>query len=118
MGFYHNTVCEIYMWLAAMYCDIYSIAKEENEDRRESLDLSFECLDKALEHAKKFDKLIHTGEYKYTAYLVNLAATDTDKWTAVPTAKNLMNHWHLPDWNKILLSKDKRWQIWIEKSMI
>ena len=119
MGFYHNTVCEMYLWLASMYCDVYSRTGGENGDKNSYLDLSFDCLDKALKNAKRFDKLIATGEHKYTAFLVNLAVTDTNKWTAsVPTAKNIMNHWQLFDHIKKVLEKDERWQIWVEKATI
>ena len=118
MGFYHDTVCEIYLWLASMYCDVYSSTDSENGDRNGYLALSFECLDKALENSKKFDKLIRTGEHKYTAYFVNLAVTDTDKWTAVPRTANIMNDWHLFDHVKKVLMQDERWQIWVDKAGI
>ena len=102
-----------------MYCDVYSRAGGANGNKSGYLDLSFDCLDRALENAKRFDKLIATGEHKYTAFLVNLVVTDTDKWTApAPTAKNIMNHWHLFDHTKKVLEKDERWKIWIEKTAI
>jgi len=119
LGFYHNTVSDIYLWLASMFCDVYSRTGGANGDKNDYLNLSFDCLDKALENAKRFDKLIATGEHKYTAFLVNLAVTDTDKWSAsVPTAKNIMNHWHLFDHTKKVLEKDERWQGWIEKATL
>lgn len=115
MGFYHSTVCDIYCWLTSMYCDEYSNTDNENGDKSRYLDLSFDCLDKALENSKKFDKLIGKGEYKYTAFLVNLV-TDANKWTHLPKAVNIMNQSPVMFENiKKVLNQDKRWQIWIDK---
>ena len=115
MGSYHNTVCDIYCWLASMYCTVYSDTDSENGDRSRYLDLSFECLDKALENAKKFDKLIETGEYKYTAFLVN-HVTEPNKWNPPSKVDNIMNQSPVMFENiKKVLMHDKRWQIWIDK---
>lgn len=97
MGFYHSTVCDTYLWLAVLYCDAYCNTGGDNGGEIGYKDLSFDCLDKALLHAKNFDKLINSGEHKYTAFLVNLSVTDTDKWSAVPISGNIMNHVQLFD---------------------
>lgn len=115
MGFYHTTVCDTYLWLAVLYCDAYCNTGGDNGGEIGYKDLSFDCLDKALFHAKKFDKLIGTGEHKYTAFLVNLSVTDTDKWSAIPISGNIMNHVQLFDHVKKILMQDDRWQMWIDK---
>ena len=117
MGSYHGTVCDIYCWLASMYCGIYSDTSSENGDKSRYIDLSFECLDKALENAKKFDSQLEVAEYKYTAFLVNLV-TDTYKQIPLllPKAVNIMNTSPVMFENiKKVLIHDKRWQIWIDK---
>ena len=117
MGFYHSTVCDIYCWLAGMYCEAYSDTDSENGNRSKYINLSFECLNKALENAKKFDKLIGAGEgeYKYTAFLVD-HVTQPTKWTPPPKTVNIMNRSPVMfDHIKKVLMHDKRWQIWIDK---
>ena len=118
MGFHHSTVCDIYCWLASMYCDEYSGTGSESGDRSRYLDLSFDCLDKALENAKKFDKLSGAGEYKYTAFLVD-HVTDQNTWTyfpKTPKAANIMNQSpEMFDHIKKVLMQDKRWKSWIDK---
>jgi len=114
MGFHHSTVRDIYLSLVSMYCDVYSHTDSENGDRSGYLDLAFECLDKALENAKKFDAQVGAGEYKYTAFLVNLV-TEPNTKAVIPKADSIINAIPKLDHVKKVLMQDKRWQIWVDK---
>jgi hypothetical protein len=118
MGSHHTTVSEIYLWIASMYCDVYDYADEADGDKNGYLDAAFGCLDKALEHTKKFDGLINTGEHKYTAYLVDHVTHDTNGWAAPFSVKNIKDYWVFFDKTKEILKKDERWQIWVAKTAL
>ena len=114
MGLDHGSVSTVYDYLASSYCRAY----EQNRNESRYLDLAFGSLDKELEHAMAFDKLIETAsEHKYTAFLVNLMAIDinTLHFSGAPITKHMINLGNRFSRIKKVLERDERWQAFIDK---
>ena len=103
MGPQHADVCDLYLYLSRLQWEY---------DRH---DEAFASLDKALEHARKWDAL--APDFKYTAPMVRLAALKLPQQKPGELAKNLPNDWPMwckPDYAKVAaeMKADPRWAEW------
>ncbi len=103
MGPQHADVCDLYLYLSRLQWE-YGYHDE-----------AFASLDKALEHAKKWDAL--TPDFKYAAPMVRLAALKLPPQKPGELAKNLPVDWPMwcnPDYAKVAaeMKADPRWAEW------
>lgn len=108
MGPHHPNVCDLYLYLSRLQWE-YGYKDE-----------AFESLDKALEHARKWDSL--TAEHSYTAPMVRLAKSKMPPQKPGELAKNLPDDWPMwqnPDYAKVEaeIKADPRWAEWVKRCM-
>lgn len=103
MGPQHADVCYLYLYLSRLQWE-YGYHDE-----------AFASLDRALEHAKKWDAL--TSDFKYTAPMARLAALKLPPQSPGELTKNLPDDWPMwcnPDYAKVVaeMKADTRWAQW------
>ena len=105
-GHAHSELCEIYLNLARV---------QWTGGQKEA---AFESLDNALFHARAFDDMIGTGEYRYSASLLNEVTDNTYSWAIDRTTTRVDS---LPDAYLLSeevcpgLKKDPRFAKWLKK---
>ncbi|MGN1347037.1 MAG: helix-turn-helix domain-containing protein [Eubacteriales bacterium] len=108
-GLYHERIARMYMLLS-----VYLWWDERHDE-------AFEALDKALEHAKKYDEICRKGSVSYTAPLLRLAEAEQCSRCASGIASELAEDW--PWWSvqedrlvRDEIQADPRWNAWVEKT--
>lgn len=107
MGPAHANVCDLYLYLSRLQWE-YGRHDE-----------AFLSLDKALEHARKWDAL--TPDSVYTAPIVRHASMKMPPQKPGELAKNLPNDWPMwlnPDCTKVAaeIKADPRWTEWVART--
>ena len=107
MGPQHANVCDLYLYLSRLQWE-YGYRDE-----------AFESLDKALEHARKWDSL--TAEHSYTAPMVRLAKMKIPPQKPGELAKHLPEDWPMwqnPDYANVeaAIKADPRWAEWVRRT--
>lgn len=108
MGPQHAKVSDLYLYLSRFQWEYGQ--KDE----------AFESLNRALEHARKFDVLTQTC--KYTAPLVRHAHLKMPMARPGDMARNLSNDWPMwqqPDYARVEreIKADPRWKEWVARTM-
>ena len=107
MGVQHDFVYKLYLYLSRLQWE------------RGYHDDAFVSLDKALEHAKAFEKLFVESEHRLTAPLVSFVKYDLGERREV--VKSLPDEWPFwcnPDYTKVKseITADPRWAQWVAKT--
>jgi len=107
MGPQHANVCDLYLYLSRLQWE-YGYHDE-----------AFVSLDKALEHAKKWDAL--DSDVRYTAPLARLANVKLPPQRPGELAKNLSRDWPMwcnPDYANVAaeIKADPRWDEWVKRT--
>lgn len=109
LGIYHREVCYLYLYLSRLQ---YEKGYEDE---------AFISLDKALEQAKKYDSFALNPIKHYTSMLLRNTKCRTETFSESGSlAQNLPNDWPMwanPDYKEVKekISKDHRWNLWIEQ---
>lgn len=106
-GEYHGQIIKLYLYLSRVQWE------------RRYHDEAFVSLDKALEHARKLEKLLDGGEHYFTDPLVSLVKCRSGE--PVKIAASLPNDWpfwHSPDYSQAEkeIKADPRWTAWVAKT--
>ena len=107
MGVHHDFIYKLYLYLSRLQWE------------RGYHDDAFKSLDKALEHAKAFEKLFDEAEHRLTAPLVSFVKYKLGERREV--VKSLPDEWPVwcnPDYSKIKdeTTADPRWAEWVAKT--
>ena len=107
MGPQHAAVCDLYLYLSRLQWE-YGMRDE-----------AFESLDKALEHARRFDAL--TENSRYTAPIVRHARMKLPDIAPGELSRNLPDDWPMwmnPDCTKVEaeIKADPRWTEWVKRT--
>lgn len=113
MGGCHAVACDLYMYLS------------EHQWRCGMRDEAFTSLDKALEHAKKFNELYDivkdTDDPTFTAPLLSSVPMQKNRWVYGKIAPDLADHWPIwvmPEFDDIYaeITADPRWDEWVKRT--
>lgn len=113
LGGYHSVVCELLMYLS------------EHQWRCGMHDEAFASLDKAADHAEKFNALydsVQTIDHPtYTTPLLETVPMRKERWVHGKIAPDLADHWPIwtaPDYNDVYaeMSADPRWNEWVKRT--
>jgi hypothetical protein len=107
LGPQHAAVCDLYLYLSRLQWE-YGYRDE-----------AFESLDRALEHARRYDAL--TGDSAYTAPIVRHAEMKLPAIRPGGLARNLPGDWPMwmnPDVSQTEqeIKKDPRWEAWVRRT--
>ncbi len=107
MGVQHDFVYKLYLYLSRLQWE------------RGYHDDAFQALDKALAHAKAFEKLFDEREHRLTAPLVSFVKYDLGERREV--VKFLPDEWPFwchPDYARVKaeITADPRWDEWVAKT--
>jgi len=103
-GIHHDFVYKLYLFLSRLQWE------------RGYRDDAFISLDKALEHAKAFEKLFDEREHQLTAPLVSFVKYDMgERREVVKTLPDEWPFWSNPDYSKVKeeITADPRWDEWV-----
>lgn len=113
LGGFHAVVCELLMYLS------------EHQWRCGMHDEAFASLDKAADHAEKFnalyDALQNEDNPTFTAPLLSSVPMRKDRWVYGKIAPDLAEHWPVwtaPDYEDVYaeITADPRWKTWVERT--
>lgn len=113
LGGFHAVVCELLMYLS------------EHQWRCGMHDEAFASLDKAADHAEKFnalyDALQNEDNPTFTAPLLSSVPMRKDRWVSGRIAPDLAEHWPVwtaPDYEDVYaeITADPRWKTWVERT--
>ena len=113
LGGFHSVVCELLMYLS------------EHQWRCGMHDEAFASLDKAAEHAEKFnalyDRVQNEENPTYTAPLLASVPMRKERWVYGKIAPDLAEHWPVwtvPDYGDVYaeITADPRWEKWVERT--
>ena len=113
LGGFHAVVCDLAMYLS------------EHQWRCGRHDEAFESLDKALDHAKKFNALydrVQNEEHPtYTAPLFESVPMQKHRWVYGKIMSDLADHWPvwiMPDCDDVFaeITADPRWDAWVRRT--
>ncbi len=113
LGGYHSVVCELRMYLS------------EHQWRCGLHDEAFDSLNKAADHAEKFnalyDSVRNTENPTYTAPLLETVPMHRDRWVHGKIAPDLADHWPIwtaPDYDDVYaeITADPRWNEWVKRT--
>lgn len=112
-GGYHAVVCELLMYLS------------EHQWRCGMHDEAFASLDKAADHAGKFNALYdavqNEDEPTFTALLLSSVPMRKERWVHGKIAPDLADHWPVwtaPDFDDVYaeITADPRWDAWVKRT--
>ncbi|MBQ2278205.1 MAG: helix-turn-helix transcriptional regulator [Clostridia bacterium] len=113
LGGFHAVVCEFLMYLS------------EHQWRCGMRDEAFASLDKAADHAEKFntlyDALQNEDNPTFTAPLLSSVPMRKERWVYGKIAPDLAEHWPVwtaPDYEDVYaeITADPRWKTWVERT--
>lgn len=111
MGPYHSCMCDILIYLS------------EHQWRCGMHDEAFASLDKALDHAKKFDNMRKSAktDQVYTTPLLEGISMHMENCAGGDIAPELPKHWPMwmkPDFDDVYaeITADPRWQNWLDRT--
>lgn len=113
MGGYHSAACDLLMYLS------------EHQWRCGMHDEAFASLDKALEHAKKFNALYDSVKSEddptFTAPLLSSVPMQKNRWGYGKIAPDLADHWPIwvmPEFDDVYaeITADPRWDEWVKRT--
>ena len=106
LGVHHDFVYKLYLYLSRLQWE------------RGYRDDAFRSLDKALAHAKAFERLFDETEHRLTAPLVSFVKYDLgERRRVVRSLPEEWPFWCNPDYSKVKseITADPRWNEWVEK---
>ncbi len=112
-GGYHSVVCELRMYLS------------EHQWRCGLHDEAFDSLDKAADHAEKFNALYDSVQNMenptYTTPLLETVPMRKERWVHGKIAPDLADHWPIwtaPDYEDVYaeITADPRWNEWVNRT--
>jgi len=108
----HLKVQDLYFRI--VYCYGMLLLNTPDADRAACLDGIFDCLDKVLEHAKRYDEL--PEEYRYTTPLLDHVSPQGKEVSDTLALSKLADVWVL-QWTELKekLMEDPRWEVWNRK---
>lgn len=108
----HLKVQDLYFRI--VYCYGMLLLNTPDADRDACLDGIFDCLDKVLEHAKRYDEL--PEEYRYTTPLLDHVSLQEKEVSDTLALSKLADVWVL-QWTELKekLMEDPRWEMWNRK---
>ena len=107
MGVHHDFVYKLYLYMSRLQWE------------RGYHDDAFVSLDKALEHAKAFEKLFDESEHRLTAPLVSFVKYNLgERREVVKLLPEEWPFWCNPDYTKVKeeITADPRWNEWVAKT--
>lgn len=113
LGGYHSVICDLAMYLS------------EHQWRCGMHDEAFASLDKAFDHAKKFNALYDAVQNEdnptYTTPLLSSVPMQKNRWVYGKIAPDLAEHWPIwtaPDYDDVYaeITADPRWDAWVERT--